>query len=464
MQQNRQVAQGPVGYITKAICNVVGRFEHIWRGHGHVRLASPSVSVDTFPVGSPTWGDEDVSREFAAASAAAVLDGCNAGLVAAGFYQPNAGGHVFSPVGPFNPGSGASRAEFSGAYGLSRALWHLDPFSMRSSDNSVIVGRNCLMGDGHIHVGSVGAMLAACHPGGHCCLAYTFDGYFSIRVPHPINTLRALQSWVKTAKPSVVRDALRVGVITISAGSLEQSHLCPLPGCYATGQYVKWHSGVAVRMVVCDAKVLLKENPPVPGVVRFDANYEPAGALHCNSCPTLSHGRVLCDACGFVVKSAGHFERCNPHPVTATALGVVYRRAQIGDAVHRLDVLTALMAKQVSESTRTISLNSHISAVAQARYMRRVGYKCESDRVLSTHFEAIYDTLRVAYLRDTFGVAPAFGFPMYNDIDIGVPTALDARRVSGPVDSKYADVWRELDGGSRAAYQYTMPGSSGILV
>jgi 23S rRNA maturation mini-RNase III len=112
---------------------------------------------------------------------------------------------------------------------------------------------------------------------------------------------------------------------------------------------------------------------------------------------------MFCEDCQCHVNPEDHKSRCRP--VKPPVSGQKKVAAWIGDAIHTLDVRIALVHACVPEKRLGILCDTFKSASAQARFVREHGYSLglrldndESDRRLSTEFEAMYGGFRSAYI------------------------------------------------------------------
>lgn len=113
--------------------------------------------------------------------------------------------------------------------------------------------------------------------------------------------------------------------------------------------------------------------------------------------------KVFCDACQCNVNPDGHDKRCRP--IKQPVPGQERVAAWIGDAIHTLDVRIALVRALIPEKRLSILCDTFKSASAQADYIRAnataLGLDldlAESDRRLSTGFEAGYGRFRSKYI------------------------------------------------------------------
>lgn len=118
--------------------------------------------------------------------------------------------------------------------------------------------------------------------------------------------------------------------------------------------------------------------------------------------PTVE--KEFCQVCSFFVNPVGHDQRCRPHSSFALD-DDVKRDAWIGDALHTLDVRKRLVSGGMWTARLSIACDAFKSGEAQAAYLRIRGFnneyseRLQSDRTLSTLFEAHYETrYRTEYL------------------------------------------------------------------
>jgi len=112
---------------------------------------------------------------------------------------------------------------------------------------------------------------------------------------------------------------------------------------------------------------------------------------------------VFCEDCQCHVNPDNHESRCrSTKPPVSVQKKVA---AWIGDAIHTLDVRIALVHAHVPEKRLSILCDTFKSASAQARFIREYGSSLglrldsgESDRRLSTEFEAKYGGFRPEYI------------------------------------------------------------------
>lgn len=114
---------------------------------------------------------------------------------------------------------------------------------------------------------------------------------------------------------------------------------------------------------------------------------------------------VFCERCQCHVNPNNHEERCAV--VKSPISGDTRVAAWIGDAIHTLDVRLALVQARLPEKKLSVLGDTFKSAAAQAKYLRTRGALLgltvdinESDRRLSTQFEAMYGNFRSYYITE----------------------------------------------------------------
>jgi len=131
---------------------------------------------------------------------------------------------------------------------------------------------------------------------------------------------------------------------------------------------------------------------------------------------------VFCTDCQCHVNPDNHASRC--HPVKLPVSGENKVASWIGDAIHTLDVRIALVRARMPEKRLSIICDTFKSASAQAEYIRANAVTLgldidptDSDRKLSTVFEAAYGQFRYNYIskliNDVEDIAAGEGISSY---------------------------------------------------
>lgn len=298
---------------------------------------------------------------------------------------------------------------------------------------------------------SLGAMLLAAHMQGHSCLTAAFDGVLPVSVPHDVLSLTGVRSWAKREKLKFTSEAdsrlLLVCTIAVVSSHAEKITTQETVHCFQVSNEV-WNTFPETQLpnfttvngdVTHTHKISMRAGTFAafmrrPEFVVVDRGYVPPVVRECISCAVLPHEVKYCDVCHYVVVSDAHEARCAVPDMYA--METLSRRAQIGDTLHRLDVLCFLMKRGVLSSQRTIKLTEYAMGSAQASFMRLCGYAGPT-AVLSTWFEAAYDYFRPYYLYVTFAEHPSWGSKQISTMLPG----LDPSRYAPNVHPDYQHTW-----------------------
>jgi len=264
---------------------------------------------------------------------------------------------------------------------------------------------------------SVGAMLFAAHVQGHNCLSSAFDGAFELNVPHSIRSILGVASWARIAGQKIIPEfcatrRLMIMTMSVVSANLPQStqHVFMVPAALTQPFQSQTVTKLAPSGTVysfdiqcVEYKTALKKGMECV-IDKGFKNPIQLECIHpkCNSMPT---GHVYCLDCVCTVKYDGHKQRCRVGRINAS-YDMLLRRAQIGDMLHRMDVLLVLMQRDVPSAQRTIFATEYLARSGQAAFMRFAGYN-GTDAVLSAWFEAMYDYFRPFYWEVTFGTYPS---------------------------------------------------------
>lgn len=309
---------------------------------------------------------------------------------------------VFCPEGPLRPRTANDLYEDNCIEREASLLWgkSLNDFVNEKGE------RVKLRQQGHST--SFGAMLAAIHPAGHSCLSYAVYYLTGCKIPHVITTLSGASSYLRRCRYRPTESNARLARLIISYVDYKTEHVVLVPSTLEAGMYHTQESfgaNMTLRVYATIPKACERDE-----ITAVTCGGGPDGPENC--CPKLSVDTIYCHICNVVVSAEGHDARCKP--VTAVdekvVMGIIMRRAQLGDCYHRADVLVALMHKAVPDDKRTNEVNTWVAGAAQAAYMRGLGH-VGPDRVLSTWFECMYPEFRGAYLKAVFPDVPACMYP-----------------------------------------------------
>lgn len=264
---------------------------------------------------------------------------------------------------------------------------------------------------------SVGDLVRASHGHArkvkHSCMAKLMDAFFDDLVPHGTSATDIPKFYGDRAIRGVVAQntSARVGVVSVaSKGTVHVEHVVLLPNDLPVGDFVVNgmagdHMAVMLKVRVLALRDLFAEMRSGECGVGCNPLWVTTG--NCNgTCGIVSDpGKHLCPDCKCTVVTAGHAERCTPVAVAATSFQK--RAALLGDVLHRLDVVTAVLCMDVSDSERTPEVTKYVQGAAQARWWwSNVGREDLTESQCATLFEANYLRVRKDYLGVTFPSVP----------------------------------------------------------
>jgi len=292
------------------------------------------------------------------------------------------------------------------------------------------------------------------HSTGHSCLAYSVNTMFGMRLPHQVQTLSAAMSLVRRQKRLPVSTAYRFCSVVLTASGESQHHVMLVTSKIPEGYYKYRKDGAEYQMKVYSG--IPNECSALEMAVVDDQLGVPKG--YC--CDVIPYGLKLCSACGVVVDEDGHEGKCKPvfKVDERVVMGVIQRRAIVGECQHKLDITMCLMARSLSNADRAKSVQHFCSVANRATYMYALG-KQASESILATWFYCEYGDLRVAYLAKMFPDVDWGSLPVYSRLD-------DAKHAVGTYVATTRDVvvpaeWQALY--TAMACNHTKPGRFSVI-
>jgi hypothetical protein len=257
----------------------------------------------------------------------------------------------------------------------------------------------------------IGEVLFRAHAWGHSCVAAVVGHAYSLTIPHDIRTVGEAVAYAQACKHTGTGTFF---VMTIT----ERGELVEHMGWYAgalppTRKVGRIDDSVGVMVTAWPANMPHGKIDSMSAALECES--EPQNVAGC--CADVPDGKVYCPHCKFPVNPIDHDKRCRKPGGNSEE---VARAAQLGDVLHRLDVLTALMHQDVPSSERTVKCSKYVEKEAQAAYMRSVDRHDESDRRLSTDFEAEYLFHRDDYLAKTFPSVPVSAYVRHTPDSLGM--------------------------------------------
>jgi len=139
--------------------------------------------------------------------------------------------------------------------------------------------------------GSLGAIMAAGHPGGHSCLSGVVDALCGVRLPHDVVSVEQFRAFASDAGV-VLRHAgkFRLMFVTVSTADAFEVHVFCVPaGMYKVGSYDRTHGKCRVRYLVAESDVLWRDDFRVVDGYKF-SHWSYAAVMKCRSCGACVDG------------------------------------------------------------------------------------------------------------------------------------------------------------------------------
>lgn len=259
----------------------------------------------------------------------------------------------------------------------------------------------------------------------HGCLAAVFDCFFDDLIPHGCTAAGAIAFVGAKAIRSAVATSQheRIGIIDLSIkGYQRQPHYVRCPFGTATGVYkVDAITGSNVPVLVNFIVMNLIEFSRELTTYQFYREslicdplwMDVAGCT--SGCGMVGEvGKHYCHDCNLLVTTVDHSARCQPGIARRSVES--QRAAQLGNALHRLDVITALLSMQIADKERGPTIAMRVSTSEQAEWFAAHGGDSGSAGSLSTKFQAYYLDHRKLYLRSVFPDVPFSSYVAYGDL------------------------------------------------